>query len=98
MNKNEILANRQPVKPIRHRVSFKHRLKYVYAWIQVKLGFRVWGMPVYSRPKFQICPIHQCNMKRGSKTEKGAYYYCQKCRRYYHLEGGGLRIVPNGRK
>jgi hypothetical protein len=37
-------------------------------------------------------------MKRGSKTEKGAYYYCQKCRRYYHLEGGGLRIVPNGRK
>ena len=63
-------------------------------WIQVFLGYKIWARPVYHRPKFQICPFHGCRMKRGRKTVTGAVYWCKKCQKGYHLEGGAVKLVP----
>jgi hypothetical protein len=97
MNKSEIFNQRRPVKPRRH-INIKAKLKYVWSWLLVKLGKRVWARPVYSRPRFQVCPFHNTNMKRGRKTPNGAFYYCPKCKKYYHLNGGGMKLVQVKKK
>lgn len=70
------------------------RLKRLWDRLRVYFGFGRWVRMSYSRPRHQRCAFHGCRMKRGRKTEKGALYWCPKCLKYYHLEGGGNRLVP----
>ena len=56
-------------------------------------GFAVWARVQYSRPKFSRCAYHGQMMKRGRKTQFGAFYYCPKCKRGYHLESKGNKVV-----
>lgn len=69
-------------------------LKYWWRNILVFLGFRIWAKMQYSRPKFSICAFHGIKMKRQRKTAIGAFYYCPKCRRSYHLHSKGNKLVP----
>ncbi len=70
--------------------------KLIIAWrrVLVWLGFRVWAKMQYNRPKSSVCVFHGLRMKRQGKTDMGAFYYCWKCDRSYHLRSRGNKLVP----
>jgi len=70
-----------------------HWLRLFWYKVLVFLGIRVWAKKVYSRPKHRHCAYHGCLMKRTRKSKTGAYYWCPKCRKHYHLYGGGSKLV-----
>jgi len=69
------------------------RLKNAWQWILVFLGLRIWAKDQWNRPKFSLCAFHGIYMKRTKKTKDGADYYCRKCRKTFHLESGGNKLV-----
>jgi len=70
------------------------KIKLMWSRILVFFGFRVWAKVQYNRPKFALCVFHGLQMKRGRKTELGAFYYCPKCHRSYHIECKGNKLIP----
>jgi len=78
----------------KRRMGFTQGLKIAWGHILVFFGYRIWVKPQWNRPKFALCVFHGLQMKRGRKTEVGAFYYCPKCKRSYHLESKGNKLVP----
>ena len=70
------------------------KLRTLWRDILVFFGFRYWARMQYNRPSFARCAYHGIKMKRGRKTEFGAFYYCPQCRRSYHLQCKGNKLVP----
>ncbi len=70
-----------------------NRLRMVWGKILVFFGLRVWVKPQYNRPKFCTCAYHNTRMKRQRKTEFGAFYYCVMCKKDYHIESKGNKLV-----
>lgn len=74
--------------------GWAHKVKLIWLKVLVFFGWRVWARMQYNRPKFSRCAFHNIMMKRGRKTEFGAFYYCPKCHRAYLLECKGNKLVP----
>jgi hypothetical protein len=95
LSRAAILSYAKPIKP---KVSKWQKTKiwliFVYNWLLVKLGKRVWARIVYNRPKHLPCGFDRTPMKRIRKTTTGAFYWCNKCKRDYFFECKGQRLVP----
>ena len=73
--------------------KISHKAKILWWKILVFFGFGRWVRMQYNRPKFSRCAFHNVMMKRQGKTEFGAFYYCPLCKRAYHLDCKGNKLV-----
>lgn len=72
----------------------KKKLIKIWRVLRVWFGFGVWVRMQYNRPKYSLCVFHGRMMKRERKTEFGAFYHCPLCKRSYHLQSLGNKMVP----
>ena len=71
-----------------------YKIKLMWLKVLVFFSWRVWAKMQWNRPKFALCVYHGIQMKRGRKTEFGAFYHCRKCRRSYLIECKGNKPIP----